>query len=43
MVRVPNWCRWLLGSLTGLTLVVAAILIPAIQQARHSAMKSQDK
>lgn len=43
MFRIPNWCRWLLGSLTALTLVVAAILVPAIQDARNAATKSRDK
>lgn len=43
MPRIPNWCRWLLGSLSALTLVLAAILVPAIQDARNVAAKSRDR
>jgi hypothetical protein len=43
MSRIPIWLRWLLGSLAALVAVIAALLVPAIQQARYAAMKSSDK
>lgn len=43
MFRIPRWSRWLLGGLGVLTLVVVALLVPAVRQARYAAMKSNDK
>ncbi len=43
MSRIPRWCRWLLGSVTLVMVVGAVMLVPAMQQARNSAKKSQDK
>ena len=43
MFRIPHWCRWFLGSVTLLTMVCAALLIPAVQQARNAAKKSRDR
>lgn len=43
MSRIPRWCRWLLGGFTLMMVVGAAMLVPAIQQARDSAKKSNDK
>lgn len=43
MSRIPRWCRWLLGSLGVLTVAGIGWLVPAVQQARYAAMKSNDK
>lgn len=43
MSRISIWLRWLLGSLVALVAITVALLVPAIQQARHAAMKSADK
>ena len=43
MFRIPRWCKWLLGSITLVTVVGVAMLVPAIQDARNAARKSADK
>ena len=43
MFRIPRWSRWLLGTVTLVTVVGAAMLVPAVQHARNAAKKSQDK
>ena len=43
MSPLPNWCRWLLGSFTLLTLAGIVVLVPAVQDARNLAKKSADK
>ncbi|TXT37565.1 MAG: hypothetical protein FD138_634 [Planctomycetota bacterium] len=43
MSRIPIWLRCLLGSLLTLVAVIAALLVPAVRQARYAAMKSSDK
>lgn len=43
VLRIPRWSRWLLGSVTLLAVVAAALLVPAVQEARNSAKKSSDK
>ncbi len=43
MFRIPRWSQWLLGSVTLLTVIVVAMLVPAVQDARNAAKKSQDK
>jgi hypothetical protein len=40
---MPRWCRWTLGGGFLLTVFVSALLVPAIQQARNAAKKSNDK
>jgi hypothetical protein len=42
MWRVPS-CRWLLGSLALFIAGIASLLVPAIQDARNAAKKSNDK
>ena len=42
MARIPSW-RWLLGSFALFIAGIAALLVPAIQDARNAARKSQDK
>ena len=43
MFRIPRWSRWLLGSASLVTVVGLAMLVPAIQQARNAAKKTNDR
>ncbi len=42
MARIPRW-SWLLGSFVLFLVAVAALLVPAVQDARNAATKSRDK